>query len=115
METTERYRKSLKRKNCSPHTVKNYLNRIYQFTKWLRVSLPEVTRHEIGSYVDHLLKKRHTPKTIICHLQTLRLLCSSVHKRRNVDSIVMRSPQLASPAITLSCPLFTPHKRTGLQ
>jgi site-specific recombinase XerD len=73
METTERYRKSLKRKNCSPHTVKNYMNRIDHFTLWLRVPLEKVTRHEIGAYVDHLLRKRHAPKTIVCHLQTLHL------------------------------------------
>jgi site-specific recombinase XerD len=32
-----------------------------------------VTRKEIGVYVDHLLRKRRTPKTITCHLQTIRL------------------------------------------
>ena len=39
METTERYRRSLKRKNLSAHTIKNYMNRIDQFTLWLRVPL----------------------------------------------------------------------------
>jgi site-specific recombinase XerD len=73
METTERYRRSLKRKNCSPYTVKNYMNRIDQFTRWLRVPLDKATRKEIGAYVDHLLRKRRTPKTITCHMQTLRL------------------------------------------
>jgi site-specific recombinase XerD len=73
MEITERYRRSLKRKNCSPYTIKNYMNRIDQFALWLRVPLEKTTRREIGTYVDHLLKKRHAPKTIICHLQTLHL------------------------------------------
>jgi site-specific recombinase XerD len=71
MEITERYARSLKRKNLSAHTIKNYMNRIDHFTLWLRVPLENVTRHEIGAYVDHLLRKRHAPKTIICHLQTL--------------------------------------------
>ena len=74
METIERYRRSLKRKNCSPHTMKNYINRIEQFARWLRIPLEEVTRREIGFYVDHLLKKHLSPKTITCHLQTLHLL-----------------------------------------
>jgi site-specific recombinase XerD len=74
MEITERYRRSLKRKNCSPHTVKNYVNRIEQFTRWVRIPLEEVTRREIGFYVDHLLRKRSAPKTITCHLETLHLL-----------------------------------------
>jgi site-specific recombinase XerD len=75
METTEliRYRRALKRKNYSAHTVKSYLNILDQFIKWLTVPLPEVTRKEIGAYVDHLLRKRRTPKTITCHLQTIRL------------------------------------------
>ena len=35
--------------------------------------LSEVTCKEVGLYVDHLLRKRRTPKTITCHLQTIRL------------------------------------------
>jgi site-specific recombinase XerD len=75
METTEliRYRRALKRKNYSAHTVKSYLNILDQFMRWLTVPLAEVTRKEIGAYVDHLLRKRRTPKTITCHLQTIRL------------------------------------------
>jgi site-specific recombinase XerD len=75
MEITEliRYRRALKRKNYSAHTVKSYLNILDQFIRWLTVPLSEVTRKEIGAYVDHLLRKRRTPKTITCHLQTIRL------------------------------------------
>jgi site-specific recombinase XerD len=75
METTEliRYRRALKRKNYSNHTVKSYLNILDQFIRWLSGPLSEVTRQEIGAYVDHLLRKRRTPKTITCHLQTIRL------------------------------------------
>jgi site-specific recombinase XerD len=75
METTElvRYRRVLKRKNYSVHTVKSYANILDQFIRWLRLPLPEVTSKEIGLYVDHLLRKRRRPKTITCHLQTIRL------------------------------------------
>jgi site-specific recombinase XerD len=74
METIKiRYRRSLKRKNFSAHTIKNYLNRIDHFTLWLRVPLDQVTRREMGAYVDHLLAKRLSAKTITCHLQTMRL------------------------------------------
>jgi site-specific recombinase XerD len=75
METTElvRYRRVLKRKNYSVHTVKSYVNILDQFIRWLRLPLSEVTGKEIGLYVDHLLRKRHRPKTVTCHLQTLRL------------------------------------------
>jgi site-specific recombinase XerD len=75
METTERirYRRALKRKNYSAHTVKNYGNILDHFLRWLTVPLAEVTRKDIEGYVDHLLRKRRTPKTITCHLQTIRL------------------------------------------
>jgi site-specific recombinase XerD len=67
------YRRALKRKNYSVHTLKSYMNILDQFIRWLSVPLSEVTRKEIGLYVDHLLGKRRTSKTITCHLQTIRL------------------------------------------
>jgi site-specific recombinase XerD len=75
MDNTEltRYRRALKRKNYSAHTLKTYMNIIDHFLRWAPVPLCEVTSKEIGLYVDHLLQKRRTPKTITCHLQTIRL------------------------------------------
>ena len=49
------------------------MNILAHFTAWLTIPLAEVTRKEIGSYVDHLMGKRLSPKTITCHLQTIRL------------------------------------------
>ena len=37
------FRRFLKRRNHSPHTVKNYLNRVKHFVVWLDVPLEEVT------------------------------------------------------------------------
>ena len=62
MDSTDRYRRYLKRRNFSPHTVKSYLNILAQFTAWLTVPLHETTRHEIDSYVDHLMGKRLIPE-----------------------------------------------------
>jgi site-specific recombinase XerD len=75
MDNTELtpYRRALKRKNYSAHTLKSYMNIIDHFLRWAPVPLCEVTSKEIGLYVDHLLQKRRTPKTITCHLQTIRL------------------------------------------
>jgi len=67
------YRRALKRKNYSAHTVKSYVSILDHFIRWLTVPVAEVSRKEIGLYVDHLLRKRRTPKTITCHLQTIRL------------------------------------------
>jgi site-specific recombinase XerD len=75
MDNTEltRYRRALKRKNYSAHTLKSYMNILDHFLEWIPVPLSEVTSKEIGLYVDHRLQKRHSPKTITCHLQTIRL------------------------------------------
>jgi len=102
METTElvRYRRSLKRKNYSPHTVKSYLNILDQFMRWFTVPLSEVTRKDIGAYVDHLLRKRRTPKTITCHLQTIRLFfdyLTNEEGRSMVNPVTRISLRLPKP------------------
>jgi site-specific recombinase XerD len=71
MEPTEsiaRYRRFLKRRNYSAHTVKNYLNILGHFSDWLEVAIEKVTTRETDAYMDHLLRRRKKPKTINCHL-----------------------------------------------
>jgi site-specific recombinase XerD len=102
MESTEliRYRRALKRKNYSAHTLKSYVNILDQFIRWLTVPLPEVTRKEIGAYVDHLLRKRRTPKTITCHLQTIRLFFDYLineESRSMVNPVTRISLRLPQP------------------
>jgi site-specific recombinase XerD len=79
------YRRSLKRKNYSVHTVKNYLNTLQHFVAWIPVPLSAVTHHEIGAYVDYLLRKRRKPKTITCHLQTIRLFFDYLINEEGVE------------------------------
>jgi site-specific recombinase XerD len=102
MESTEliRYRRALKRKNYSAHTLKSYVNILDQFMRWLIVPLSEVTRKEIGAYVDHLLRKRRTPKTITCHLQTIRLFFDYLvneEGRKIVNPVTRISLRLPKP------------------
>ncbi len=102
MEPTELvlYRRALKRRNYSAHTVKTYVNILDQFIRWLTVPLAEVTRKEIGAYVDHLLRKRRTPKTITCHLQTIRLFFDYlIHEERRsmVNPVTRISLRLPKP------------------
>ncbi len=91
METTEliRYGRSLKRKNYSAHTVKNYMNIMDHFVRWLRGPIKEATRKDIGVYVDQLLRKHRTAKTITCHLQTIRLFFDYLI---NEEGIAMNNP-----------------------
>lgn len=102
METTEliRYRRALKRKNYSAHTLKNYVNIIDHFLRGLTVPLSEVTPKEIGVYMDHLLRKRRTPKTITCHLQTIRLFFDYLMNeegRKRVNPVTRISLRLPKP------------------
>ncbi len=62
----------MKRRNYSPHTVKNYLNQLRHFVLWVDVPIEEVTYHKVSAYIDHLLDRRLKPKTINCHLQSIR-------------------------------------------
>jgi site-specific recombinase XerD len=66
------YRRFAKRRNYSPHTVKNYLNTLQHFVLWLNVPLEEVSSKKMLEYIDHLLDKRLKPKTINCHLGSIR-------------------------------------------
>jgi site-specific recombinase XerD len=61
------YRRFLKRRNCSAHTVKNYMNILGHFSVWLQVPLEQAAHKETDVYMDHLLRKRMKPKTINCH------------------------------------------------
>lgn len=102
METTEliHYRRALKRKNCSVHTVKSYVNIMDQLIRWLTIPLFEVTPKVIGTYVDHLLRKHRTPKTITCHLQTIRLFYDyfmNEEGRKMVNPVTRISLRLPKP------------------
>jgi len=102
MEPTElvRYRRALKRKNYSAHTVNNYVNILDHFLRWLTVPLSEVTRKGIEVYVDRLLRKRRTPKTITCHLQTIRLFFDYLineEGRKMVNPVTRISFRLPKP------------------
>jgi len=62
------YRRYLKRRNYSSHTIKNYLNRLKHFVLWVDVPLEQVDYEKVLSYIDWLIGKRLTATTINCHL-----------------------------------------------
>jgi site-specific recombinase XerD len=66
------YRRFLKRKNCSQHTVRNYMSTLRQFVLWVDVPIEQVTHKTVLSFIDHLLDKRLKPKTINCYLNSIR-------------------------------------------
>lgn len=101
MERIDRYRRYVKRRNFSSHTVKSYLNILDQFTAWLPIPLQDTTRKEIDSYIDHLMARKLSPKTITCHLQTIRLFFAYL-----IDDEGMRIPNpISKVSIRLPKPL----------
>ena len=71
-ESIVHYRRHLKRRNYSAHTVKNYMNSLKQFIVWVDVPIEQVTSKKVLSYIDHLLDRGLRPKTINCHLDSIR-------------------------------------------
>jgi len=91
----------LKRRNCSAHTVKGYLSKLKHFVLWLDIPVEEVDKHKISAYIDYLLAKRMSPKTINCHLGVIRGFYRYLQKEEDREVINPvskgRSLRLASP------------------
>ena len=62
------YRRHLKRRNYSIHTIKNYMNVLKHFVVWFNVQLEEVDHEKVLLYIDWLIGKRLKAKTINCQL-----------------------------------------------
>ena len=71
-ELIDRYRRFIKRRNCSAHTVRNYMNVLGHFINWLQIPIEDVTTNETDAYMDHLLRRRKKPKTINCHFSCIQ-------------------------------------------
>jgi site-specific recombinase XerD len=67
------FRRYLKRRNYSQHTVKYYLNILKQFVLWLDVPLEQATAKKIDVYIDYLHQKRMQPASINCYLAIIRV------------------------------------------
>ena len=66
------YRRSLKRRNYSKCTVRNYMSTLKQFVIWLDEPIEILTHKKLVDFIDHLLAKRLKPKTINCYLDSIR-------------------------------------------
>jgi site-specific recombinase XerD len=66
------YRRWLKRRNCSRHTLRTYMNTLRHFVLWLALPIEEASSRTVLDFIDHLIAKRLTPKTINCYLDSIR-------------------------------------------
>jgi site-specific recombinase XerD len=79
--------------------VKTYLNTLKHFVVWVRVPLEEVSHREVSSYIDHLLGKRLKPKTINCHLASIRVFYAYLYHEEElpIDNPVKTGSMLRVP------------------
>ena len=96
------YRRFLKRKNCSKHTVRNYMSTLKQFVLWLDVPIEQVTHKKVLSFIDHLLDKLLKPKTINCYLDSIRGFYDYL---RGEEQLALPNPVKRGYALKLSRPL----------
>ncbi|MEE8540305.1 MAG: tyrosine-type recombinase/integrase [Desulfobacterales bacterium] len=78
------YRRYLKRRNFSSHTIINYLSSIKQFVLWIDVPLEEITYEKLSAYIDHLLDKRMSPQSINSNLYRVRGFYDFLHYEKNL-------------------------------
>lgn len=86
IDSIPNYRRALKRKNYSPHTVKTYMHSIKLFVLWVDVPLEEVTHEKIEQYIDSLMYKRLKPKTVNCHVAVIRLFYDYLIRREGLKT-----------------------------
>jgi site-specific recombinase XerD len=93
------FRRSLKRKNYSQHTVRDYMSTLKQFVLWLDCPVEKVDRKKILWFIDHLLDKRLSPKTINCYLDSIRSFYRYLKEEEEIEmeNPVKRGYQLRLP------------------
>jgi site-specific recombinase XerD len=79
------FRRHLKRRNYSPHTVKYYLNIIKQYVIWLNVPLEQATVEKVDAYIDYLHRKRMHPASINLYLVIIRVFYDYLRYEERVD------------------------------
>ena len=93
------FRRHLKRRNYSPHTVKYYLNIIKQYVIWLDVPLEQATVENVDAYIDYLHRKRMHPSSINLYLVIIRVFYDYLRYEERVDltNPVKRNRRLRVP------------------
>ena len=96
------FRRHLKRRNYSAHTVKYYLNILKQFVIWLDVPIEQATDKKIDVYIDYLHTKRLQPASINCYLAIIRVFYSYL---KYEEKIKLTNPIKAGNRLRVAKPL----------
>lgn len=96
------YRRSLKRRNYSKYTIRNYMSTLKQFVIWLKVPIEAATHKDLIGFIDYLLAKRLKPKTINCYLNSIRGFYDYlIHD----EQLQMQNPVKPGDSLRMSKPL----------
>jgi site-specific recombinase XerD len=93
------FRRYIKRRNYSAHTVKYYLSVIKQFVLWLNVPLEHAGVENIENYIDYLHQKRLQPASINLYLAIIRVFYNYLKYEEKI--------KLANP-VSANCRLRVP-------
>lgn len=96
------YRRYMKLKNYSSHTVRNYMNILKQFVLWIDVVIEEVDPKKILDYIDWLLHRRLAAKTINCHLNCIRCFYDYLYYE---EGIAVKNPVKTGYTLRVPNPL----------
>jgi site-specific recombinase XerD len=96
------FRRYLKRRNYSPHTVKYYLNVLKQFVLWLDVPLQQTDVAKIEDYIDCLHQKRMQPASINLYLAIIRVFYNYL---KHEEKIKLPNPVTANCRLRVPKPL----------
>ena len=96
------FRRFLKRRNCSRYTLRNYMNTLKHFVIWISEPIEQVTARTMLSFIDHLLDRRLSAKTINCYLDSIRGFYDYlIHE----ESVAIVNPVKRGYVLKLSRPL----------
>jgi len=101
-DTIVHYRRYLKRRNYSPHTIRNYMNTLKHFVLWLNEPIEKVTHKKMAQYIDLLLRKGLKPKTINSNLDSIR---GFYHHLEDEEGVAISNPVKRGYALRLPRPL----------
>jgi site-specific recombinase XerD len=96
------FRRSLKRRNYSRCTVRDYLSTLKQFVLWVDCPIEKVDRRKILAFIDSLLDRRLQSKTINCYLDSIR---SFYRYLREEEDIEIENPVKSGYLLRLPKPL----------
>ena len=96
------FRRHIKRRNYSPHTVKYYLSVIRQFVLWLNVPLEQAGVDQIEDYIDYLHQKRLQPASINLYLAIIRVFYNYI---KYEEKIKLTNPVNANCRLRVPKPL----------